>query len=268
MPTLDSAHNTHSVGPPLHKCHLFGVDYSATDYEEASKVIIDLAHERASFGVSALAVHGLVTSVLDPTFRRSLTRIQMIVPDGQPVRWALNHFYKTGLSDRVYGPQLTVEVLQKAAERGLRVYLYGSTQDTLSSLVDAIGRRFPGVVICGTHVDRFREATSEEDDNDVLKINGSEANIVLVGRGCPRQEMWVANHVGKVHAPMMAVGAAFDFIAGRVKQAPAWMQRSGLEWLFRLLQEPRRLWKRYLVTNAVFIYLMLKHTFILRRPSL
>jgi exopolysaccharide biosynthesis WecB/TagA/CpsF family protein len=193
--------------------------------------------------------------VNNPALKEKVNRIDMVVPDGQPVRWALNSFFQTNLSDRVYGPTLTWHVLQAANNEKLSVYLYGSTKDTLEKLVESITRSFPAITIAGVHVDRFRDATPEEDAADIQKINQSGAHIVLVGRGCPRQEVWVANHLGKVNAVMMAVGAAFDFHAGTLKQAPRWMQNAGLEWLFRLCMEPQRLWKRYLFTNSQFIYL-------------
>jgi exopolysaccharide biosynthesis WecB/TagA/CpsF family protein len=198
---------------------------------------------------------------------QAVHKIHMNVPDGQPVRWALNSFYNAGLPDRVYGPQLTLKVLEKANQHRLKVFLYGSTRRTLEKFAAFIERSYPGVILCGQHIDRFREATPEEDEQDIEKINNSGAHIVLVGRGCPRQELWVANHIGKIDAVMMAVGAAFDFHAGLLPQAPNWMQDRGLEWLFRLIQEPRRLWKRYLTTNSYFIYLFIKHKFFLRRPS-
>ena len=182
------------------------------------------------------------------------------------MRWALNSFYNLGMKDRVYGPELTLHVLKKANQEELSVYLFGSTATTLKKFQEFIGKEFPKVKLCGVNVDRFREATEEEDVLDIEKINESGAHIVLVGRGCPRQEYWVANHKGKVNAAMMAVGAAFDFHAGTVKQAPAWMQNNGLEWLFRLIQEPRRLFKRYFITNSIFIFLFLKYRLILRRP--
>ncbi len=114
---------------------------------------------------------------------------------------------------------------------------------------------YPNLVICGVHADRFRDATPEEDAEDIQKINASSANLVLVGRGCPRQEKWVSSHIGQINAPMMAIGAAFDFFAGNIKHAPDWMQKCGLEWLYRLIQDPKKLWKRYLTTNVYFVYL-------------
>lgn len=248
------------------KVKLFVPEYALVDYESASDVIINNAREKKSFGVSALAVHGLMTSIEDKRLGNIINKIDMIVPDGQPVRWALNSFYKRGLKDRVYGPTLTLHVLSKSDKEGLGVYLYGSTKSTLDKFVEFINRQYPRINISGVHVDRFREASQEEDLEDIEKINNSGAHVVLVGRGCPRQEFWVASHVGKINAAMMAVGAAFDFHAGTVKQAPIWMQNAGLEWLFRLTQEPKRLWKRYLVTNTRFLFMFFKHKFILRKP--
>jgi exopolysaccharide biosynthesis WecB/TagA/CpsF family protein len=243
----------------MKKYDLYGVYYTATNYKEAATVIIDKGASNISYGVSALAVHGLITAYNNPDLKSLVNKIDLVVPDGQPIRWALNNFYLAGLEDRVYGPLLTLKVLEEANKNNLSVYLYGSTKNTCERFAQFIRRAYPNVTIAGIHVDRFREATAEEDAEDIQKINASGANIVLVGRGCPRQEIWVANHLGKVNAAMMAVGAAFDFHAGTVKQAPSWMQNAGLEWLIRLIQEPRRLWKRYLVTNSMFIYLFFKY---------
>lgn len=249
------------------KLQLFTANYCITDYLRASETIVAKARERVSYGVSALAVHGLIESVKDKQFRKVVNKIDMVVPDGQPIRWALNSFYNAGLQDRVTGPILTKYVLARASEENLGVYLYGSTPETLEKFSAFIQINYPGVKIAGIHPDRFREATPEEDLEDIRKINASGANIVLVGRGCPRQEKWVAAHLGKIDAVMMAVGAAFDFHAGNISQAPAWMQRAGLEWLYRLIQEPGKLWKRYLTTNPHFIVLFLLCKFRLRKVA-
>jgi N-acetylglucosaminyldiphosphoundecaprenol N-acetyl-beta-D-mannosaminyltransferase len=241
------------------KANLFSVNYALVDYEKASDILIDKAKSRASFGLSALAVHGLIESNWNKQLNEQVNKIDMIVPDGQPIRWALNYFHKANLKDRVYGPTLTLYVLDKANREALNVYLYGSTESTLKKLEKFIALKYPKVKVCGVHIDRFREATPEEDLQDIKKINDSGAHIVLVGRGCPRQEKWVADHLGKVNAVMMAVGAAFDFHAGNVTQAPAWMQKNGLEWFYRLTKEPKRLWKRYRFTNMYFVYLFFKH---------
>ncbi len=236
---------------------LFSVNFAITNYEEASDVIIDKAKKRESFGVSALAVHGLIESVRDKGFKNALKKLDMIVPDGQPVRWALNSFHKTRLKDRVAGPILTRYVLQKANQDGLGIYLYGSTQMTLDKIGLFMQKNYPNVKINGTHADRFREATPEEDLADIKKINESGTHILLVGRGCPRQEKWVSNHIGKINSPMLAIGAAFDFYAGNINHAPQWMQDLGLEWVYRFIQDPKRTWKRYLIHNSHFIYLFI-----------
>lgn len=242
----------------MRKYSVFGINYCATNYEEASSILVKEAKHRHSYACSALAVHGLIEAYKNEKLLDAIQAIDMVVPDGQPVKWALNSFYKLKLKDRVYGPTLTLYVLRKANEEGLRVYLYGSKANTVDALEQFINREYPNLTVCGKHPDRFREATEEEDRQDIEKINNSGAHIVLVGRGCPRQEKWVSSHRGKVHAVMMAVGAAFDFHTKNIKQAPEWMQNAGLEWLFRLIQEPSRLWKRYLTTNSLFVYLFLK----------
>lgn len=238
--------------------NLFGVNYALVDYERASDLIIEKAVRKKSFSVSALAVHGLVISVRSQEIGEKIRRIDMIVPDGQPIRWALNSLFHVGLKDRVYGPTLTLHVLRKANRKHLNVYLYGSTKKSLDGLTEYISGHFEEIKICGIHPDRFREATPEEDEKDIQAIIDSKAHIVLVGRGCPRQDIWVAEHRDRLDAVLLAVGAAFDFIAGTLRQAPGWMQKNGLEWLFRLSQEPGRLWKRYLFTNSYFLYLWLK----------
>jgi len=210
--------------------------------------------------MSALAVHGLIESFKSPELLKQVNSLDLVVPDGQPTRWAMNFFHKAQLKDRVSGPQLTLVVLEKANDLGLSVYLYGSKQETLDKFLLFIDNNYPNLKVAGTHADRFRDATPEEDLQDIEKINKSGANLVLVGRGCPRQEKWVANHLGKIDGSMMAVGAAFDFCAGTLKKAPTWMQRTGFEWLFRLCIEPKRLWKRYLFTNSLFIYLFIKQS--------
>jgi len=247
------------------KKQLFTVNYSITNYTEASDIIIEKALSHSSFGVTALAVHGLIEAVNSRSFKKEVNHIDMIVPDGQPIRWALNSFYKLQLKDRVAGPILTKYVLAKADEKSLSIYLYGSIPTTLEKMKNVFAKHYPRITIAGIHADRFRDATKEEDSADIKKINESGAHIVLVGRGCPRQEKWVASHLGQIHAPMMAVGAAFDFFAGNIKHAPKWMQNAGLEWFYRLIQDPKKLWKRYLSTNLYFLYLFILCKFGVRK---
>ena len=232
---------------------VFDVDVTVCTYRSAVDAVLDAARQRTAYGVAALATHGLMTAVHDPGFRGALDRLDIVTPDGQPVRWALNLLSAPGLEERVYGPELTERVCAAAATEGLSLYLFGSTAETCQALAAALERKYPGTVIAGVQPDRFRDATADEDADDVRRIVESGAAIVLVGRGCPRQERWVADHLDRIPVPMLAVGAAFDYIAGSLARPPAWMQRVGLEWLHRLLQEPRRLWRRYLVTNTQFL---------------
>lgn len=236
------------------KVQLFGIGLSIVDYSRACEELISSARENQSFAMSALATHGLMESAGDPDLGRRINEIDLVTPDGQPVRWAMNILHNTKLRDRVCGPDLTLQVCREAAKEGIGIYLFGSTLETLNSLSASLCKKFPSLKISGIQPDRFREATPEEDIEDIDRINRSGAGIVLVGRGCPRQERWVAEHRGKVTAAMMAVGAAFDFYAGNLKRAPRWMQRTGTEWIFRLSQEPRRLFWRYLVTNSLFLF--------------
>jgi N-acetylglucosaminyldiphosphoundecaprenol N-acetyl-beta-D-mannosaminyltransferase len=252
------------------RTHVFGVPVTPCTYETAVDAIIAAASEHRSYGVAALAVHGLMTAVDDAVFRAALERLDLVTPDGQPVRWALNLQIEPALGERVYGPDLTEKVCEAAEREGIGIYLFGSTERTCNALVAALGQRYPKIQIVGVQPDRFREATPEEDADDVARIVASGAGIVLVGRGCPRQERWVAEHLGRVPAAMLAVGAAFDYIAGTLAAPPRWMQRSGLEWVHRLTQEPRRLWRRYLVTNTQFLAHFVPLWFqrrLLRRPA-
>ncbi|MEM8924722.1 MAG: WecB/TagA/CpsF family glycosyltransferase [Actinomycetota bacterium] len=236
------------------KVDVFGVGITVTTYDDATERIMDAARDRRSYAVSALAVHGLMEAVDDAEFRTLVNGIDLVTPDGQPVRWAMNTLHKTELDDRVYGPDLTWRVIEAAAHEGVGIYLYGSTEETANGFAAEIVRRHPDAIVADVQPDRFRDATPEEDAADIARINDSGAGVVLVGRGCPRQERWVAQHQGKVNAAMLAVGAAFDYGAGTLDPPPAWMQRAGLQWLFRLVQEPGRLWRRYLITNSRFLY--------------
>lgn len=246
----------------IKKYPVFGLNYSKTDYQEASDVIIENAKARKSFTVACLPVHGVIEAYRFKKFRDMANRIDMVLPDGQPIKWALNAIHKLNLKERVCGPDLTLHVLEKASGHKLKVFLYGSYENTIFKFAQFIKDNYPGIEICGIHPDRFREALESEDHFDINNINNSGANLLLVSRGCPRQEFWIESHKDKIDATMMAIGAAFDHLAKTVKRAPPWMQNIGLEWLFRLIVEPRRLWKRYLVTNSLFIFLFLRYIFI------
>ena len=242
-----------SADNDIRKVNVLGIDYAVVDYDSASDLIIAAARQRKSFSVFALPVHGIVENHADPEMRFATETADLIVPDGQPVRWCMNHFHKTGLTDRVYGPLLTLHVLAKANPLSLRVFLYGGkSEQTLEKFSDFIREKYPNVVICGA----YREEHPDGDTLTAEMVNEKQPHLLLVGRGCPQQEKWIANKQGKIESAMMAVGAAFSFHAGEISQAPQWMQDRGLEWFHRLTAEPKRLWKRYLVTNAMFIYML------------
>jgi N-acetylglucosaminyldiphosphoundecaprenol N-acetyl-beta-D-mannosaminyltransferase len=240
------------------KVPIFGVGISVTDYTTACAAIMDAARNGSSYAVSALATHGLTEAARDPAFGELVNSIDLVTPDGQPVRWAMNVLHGTALSERVYGPDLVATVCAAAAGQSMSVYLFGSTPETCGRVAAELPLRYPGLRIAGVQPDRFREATASEDALDVQRIRESRADIVLVGRGCPRQERWVAQHRGVLPLPMLAVGAAFDYIAGNITRPPGWMQRVGLEWLHRLYQEPRRLFRRYVVHNSLFCMMLVR----------
>ena len=203
--------------------------------------------------VTALAVHGVMTGVSDPEHQFRLNRFDLVCPDGQPVRWALNWVHKCGLSDRVYGPNLTLELCRAAAEQNVSVFLFGATEEMLDQFAERLCEKFEGLQIAGKRASKFRTLSGEERDQLADQINASGAGICFVGLGCPRQEVFAYEMRHRVNMPLIAVGAAFAFHAGMLEQAPAWMQKRGLEWLFRLTREPGRLWKRYLTTNPAFL---------------
>lgn len=248
----------------LGRKNILGIGINAVDYEAAVERIIGAARDKRPFAVSALAVHGVMTGATNREHRYRLNKLDLVVPDGQPVRWALNGLYKTGLKDRVYGPNLTLEVCRRAAEEGLSVYLYGSQPDVLRKFADNLTRKFPKLVIAGSQPSKFRQVSSEEQREIAETIKASGASIVLVGLGCPRQEIFAFENRTLIGMPLLAVGAAFDFHAGTLPQAPAFYQKNGLEWFYRLIQEPRRLWKRYATTNPHYVYLILLQFFGIR----
>jgi exopolysaccharide biosynthesis WecB/TagA/CpsF family protein len=235
------------------KYDLLNVQVSATTYSKALEVIIAAAGKRTHACVDHMPVHGLVTASTDKKFGAAMNSFDMVCPDGHPVRWALNALYKINLPDRVYGPDLMLMLCKAASEKEIGIYLYGSAEAVLDKLKNNLITKYPRLRIVGAESPPFRELTQEEDSDVVDRINKSSPGLVFIGLGCPKQEMWAFEHREKINAVLMCVGAAFDFHAGNKKQAPGWMQKRGLEWLFRLCQEPGRLWQRYFLTNSLFI---------------
>lgn len=235
------------------KCNILGVAVDAVDYEAAVDRIMTSAAAGKRCTTTALAVHGVMTGVQDPIHRYRLNHLDLVVPDGQPVRWALNLLHEAGLPDRVYGPTLSLHLCRAAAVDGLPVYFYGSSCEVVERLVRNVSKRFDGLRVAGYQPSRFRRLSPKERDEVVREIRDSGAAITFVGLGCPRQEVWAFEFGDRLSMPTIAVGAAFDFHAGNLRQAPPVLQRYGLEWAFRFAMEPRRLWKRYLHLNPLYV---------------
>ena len=223
------------------------------DYEAAVDRIIAASKERRGFAATALAVHGVMTGALDAEHRFRLNQFDLVVPDGQPVRWALNLLHSARLKERVYGPTLMLALCQECAKREIPVYLYGSSERVLEKLCERLRQRFPTLIIAGAQPSRFRQISREEKLQIIGDIRDSGARVVFAGLGCPRQEVWAYEFREALSLPVVAVGAAFDFHAGTTSQAPRRLQNAGLEWLYRLALEPRRLWRRYAVLNPLYI---------------
>jgi exopolysaccharide biosynthesis WecB/TagA/CpsF family protein len=249
------------------KRNVLGICIDTVDYEGALARIMDCARGRDKCTVTALAVHGLTTGALDRRHRFRLNRFDLAVPDGQPVRWALNLLYGTELKDRVYGPKLTILTCMEAARLGMPVYFYGSRQDVLDRLCQRMRVLCPELIIAGSMPSLFRRLSSEERESILQDIRTSGAQILFAGLGCPRQEVFAYEMSRHLNMPILAVGAAFDYYAGLLREPPALIQRAGLQWLYRLAQEPRRLWRRYLVTNTQFVILLLSQLLRLWSPD-
>lgn len=240
------------------KYSLFGLYVSAVEYDQAVACITHAAIHGNPAVVSCHAVHAVVTLSSDSDLCKLANRFAMITPDGQPVRWAMNSLHGTKLKERVYGPELMWRVLRECEIKSLPIYLYGGSSETLEKLVSKVNASFPSLTIAGSQSPPYRELSADELKSVAHEINASGASIVFIGLGCPKQDKFAAQQANLIRGVQICVGAAFDFHADAKPMAPAWMQRSGMEWLFRLACEPRRLFKRYLTTNTVFVYRYLR----------
>ena len=236
---------------------ILNMHVDVTSYPEATKKVVNWANEGASRYVCAANVHMVMESHDDPAFNKIVNGADMVTPDGVPLVWALK-MMGVSQASRVYGPDLTLHVCQMAAEQSIPIGLYGGTESSLEDFDRFLNLNYPGINIACKIAPPFRPLTPEEDQLYIRQINESGVKILFVGIGCPKQEKWMAEHKDSLNAVMLGVGAAFDFHTGRVRQAPSWMQKNGLEWLFRLLMEPKRLWKRYAKHNPRFVFLFLK----------
>ena len=232
---------------PPRSVAVLGVPLSTTDYEQTMDWIDAAVASRAREYVCAVSVHGIVSCQEDPELREAVLNASLAVPDGQPVVWAMNALGQDRLRTRVYGPELMDRYCARSAGTGVRMYLYGGrNQGSLVQLALNLRRRYPGLKIVGGYAPPFRRLSEEEEEAVATEINRSQADVVWVGIGVPKQEKWMARMRPQLDAPVLAgVGAAFDFHAGLIPQAPDWVQSSGLEWAYRLVHEPRRLFPRY-----------------------
>jgi N-acetylglucosaminyldiphosphoundecaprenol N-acetyl-beta-D-mannosaminyltransferase len=224
-----------------------------------------IARRGRSHYIAVTGMHGVMEAHHSAEFRGVLDDADMVVPDGMPLVW-IGRMRGHSLHRRVYGPELMQRFCQDTARRGYRHFIYGGDADVPEQLAEKLRTLCPGIRIVGADSPPFRALTPEEDAAVVRAINNAAPDVLWIGLGTPKQERWMREHRDSLRVPVMVgVGAAFDFLTARKKQAPLWMQEHGLEWLFRLLQEPRRLWKRYLVGGSEFVFLAALELLGLRR---
>ena len=249
------------------KRNVLGIEVDAIEMDEAVERVLTHARAGSPLSVTALAVHGVMIGVGNKQHAARLNEIDLVVADGQPVRWALNLLYRSGLVERVFGPVLMLELCESAAREGLPIYLYGSTPETLAALESKLSARFQGLQISGRQPSRFGTLDRAAKEEVAAGIRESGAAICFVGLGCPRQETFCWAMRDLIGAPVLAVGAAFDFNADLARQAPMWMQRHGLQWLHRLAGDPRRLWRRYLLLNPAYLALLAAQALRIWKPG-
>lgn len=232
---------------------ILGVNVSVTTYDLVVQQSLAWALERKPRALVFANVHVVMEAVDNPAFLRRLNRADMINPDGMPLVWTLRWMGQRN-AVRVYGPDATLAMLAAAETAQVPVGFYGGSQRVLEKLISEVGKRHPRLKIAFRESPPFRTLSPEEDAAVVDRLASSETRILFVGLGCPKQENWILDHTDTVSAVMFGVGAAFDFLAGTKAQAPRWMMRSGLEWAFRFAIEPRRLWRRYIISNPKFLW--------------
>lgn len=247
------------------RVYILGVGISAINMRMALEIVDEWIARRELHYICVTPVHTIMECQRNGNLRRICNRSGLTTPDGMPLvwlSWLKGHRYV----DRVYGPDLMLALSEHSISKGYRHFFYGGAEGVPERLANVLQKRFPGLQVAGTYSPPFRPLTREEDEQIVQMINTADPDIVWVGLGSPKQEYWMAEHRPRLRAPVLiGVGAAFDFLSGRKPQAPRWMQRAGLEWLFRLLTEPRRLWRRYLINNPLFVALVLLEAVGMRR---
>jgi N-acetylglucosaminyldiphosphoundecaprenol N-acetyl-beta-D-mannosaminyltransferase len=250
----DEAHELTRPVTRVEARRILGMRVDATSYAHAAQEILRWARRGESKYVCVATVNNVIEAHDDPDYRAIMEAADLVTPDGMPLVWGLR-LLGVATATRVYGPDLTPVVCQLAAAVGVPVGFYGGDQDVLEELTARLRKGLPALKIAYRASPPFRPVTPEEERRTVEDLERSGARILFVGLGTPKQERWMAAHKHKVHAVMLGVGAAFDFLAGSKRQAPRLVQRLGLEWLYRLVHEPRRLWRRYLYRNPRFVAL-------------
>jgi N-acetylglucosaminyldiphosphoundecaprenol N-acetyl-beta-D-mannosaminyltransferase len=253
--------------PPPARFQVLTVGISAVTFDQALGAIAQWIAQRRQHYVNVCTTHTLLECYDSPTLSAIVNHAGLATPDGMPLVW-LGRLYKYHV-ERVYGPDLLLALCDHRQDRGYRHFFYGGAAGVPELLAENLRARYPRIQIAGVYSPPFRALTAAEEQAIAAMINGSGADIVWVGLGTPKQDYWVARFRPLLEAPVLiAVGAAFDFHAGRVRQAPRWMQQNGLEWLFRLSQDPRRLWRRYILGNPRFVYLLLRQMMQRRRKAI
>lgn len=238
----------------LQHCEILKTNINVTNMSDTIKYIGGHLDDLRGKYICVSNVHTTVMSYENEEYRKIQNSAAMALPDGAPLSsYSRRRGYKQ--AQRVTGPDLMLELFAVSKEKGYRHYFYGATEETLQSMRKVIERDYPGMEIAGMYAPPFRTLTPQEDAEIVEKINNSRPDFIWVGLGAPKQEEWMYQHMGQLQGVLIGVGAGFDYLAGYIKRAPHWMQKMSLEWLYRLLQDPRRLWRRYFTSNVKFICL-------------
>jgi N-acetylglucosaminyldiphosphoundecaprenol N-acetyl-beta-D-mannosaminyltransferase len=271
LPYAESTFNDHNRSAFYHenslmKNMILGSRVDPISYAQAIHQVVAWAQQHESRYVCAANVHMLMEAYDSPEFQNMVNAADLVTPDGMPLVWMLQRLGYPQ-QERVYGPDLTLKLIEAAEMQEIGVGFYGGTAETLARLTASFKEKYPNLQIKYSYSPPFRPLTTAEDEAVILAVNASGAKILFIGLGCPKQERWMAAHKGRIRAVMLGVGAAFDIHAGQKSQAPPWMQHAALEWLFRLVSEPQRLWRRYLCHNPRFLVLALMQLFGFR-PSL
>ena len=234
---------------------IFDVPISLGKYDYFIHKIIDLSNRNSGSYVCVLNVHMMIEAQRKPDFKKILKAADIVLPDGKPITWALKILKDTN-QDRVAGMDIVPDLFRELEKTGEPVFFFGGTSEMLEKTKVFIEGKFPALKIAGCHAPPFRALTKEENEENIERINNSGAKVIFVVLGCPKQEIWMSVMKERINGVMIGVGGAIPVVIGDKKRAPLWMQKSGLEWLFRFVQEPKRLFKRYTVTNTWFLYLL------------